>query len=87
MSCPGQPRFKKILVVDDDKIDVYISVKILKEANFSADIVFRHSIKEALDYLQDTYINAGKLPDLVFLYWDMPGECSIDFLKQFRALC
>src|SRR5262245_14334208 len=79
-------RYEKILLVDDDKVDIYISIKEMREANFADDIVFKMSARSALDYIVETINKKDKMPDLIFLDWNLPGESCMDFLKEFRML-
>ena len=74
---------KKILIVDDDDVDTYLSKRILSENDFTRDVVTASSVKEAIDYL--SLHNTG-FPEIIFLDLNMPGQNGLDFLEAYNAL-
>jgi response regulator RpfG family c-di-GMP phosphodiesterase len=81
------PPYEHVLIVDHDNVDVYISLMAMKEANFADNVVSKSSAKDALRYMVDLINDKKKLPDLVFLEWNLPEETSETFLKEFKKLC
>lgn len=75
-------RIKKIMIIDDDDVDTYLSKRILSENDFTREIVTASSVKEAMDYLN---VNKTVLPELIFLDLNMPGQNGLDFLEAFNS--
>ncbi len=87
MNNPIAPeRYKKVLVIDDDEIDIFISRKILQSSFFAHEIVLKNSIADATQYLESLVRNSEELPEIIFLDLNMPGEDSFDFLEQLREV-
>src|SRR5436190_5287511 len=87
MNDPVSPgRYKKVLVIDDDEVDVFITRRLLQSAKFAEEIVLKNSIAGALLYLEDLIRNSYNLPEIIFLDLNMPGEDSFDFLEQLRQI-
>lgn len=68
----------KIMVVDDNMINLEVASGILKK--YEAQVVLVTSGKECLNYLQDESV------DFIFLDYMMPEMDGIDTLKNIRAL-
>jgi CheY-like chemotaxis protein len=74
---------KKIMIVDDDDVDTYLSKRVLSENDFTRDVVTASSVKEAIDYLT---VHKTGYPEIIFLDLNMPGQNGLDFLDAFNAL-
>jgi CheY-like chemotaxis protein len=87
MSTISQPtRYKKVLIIDDDQIDIYISERILRSALFAEDIVSKSNATDALNYLKSIRDTPENLPCLIFLDLGMPAMDGFDFLVEFGKL-
>ena len=75
-------RIKKILIIDDDDVDTYLSKRILSENDYTREIVTASSVKEAMDYLN---VHKSGFPEVIFLDLNMPGQNGLDFLEAFNA--
>lgn len=74
---------RKLLIIDDDDVDTYVSKRIIEEQSFAGTVVTASSVKEAMEYLKKT--PAAESPDYIFLDLNMPGQSGLDFLKEFEA--
>ena len=77
-------RFKKVLILDDDEIDLYVSNRVLKSSLFANEVITATSVKDAMDYLRNHA--SGSFPDFIFLDLNMPGQNGLDFLYEFSEL-
>jgi CheY-like chemotaxis protein len=84
MNDSGRIRYKKLLLIEDDKVDRYISERIIREADFSKTIEVMYNAKEAIQYLKN--LPSGELPEIIFLDIDMAGMTGFDFLDEFQNL-
>lgn len=78
-------RFKKVLILDDDELDLYVTKRILNSAPFAEILITTTTVKDAMDYLRHNTTN-GSLPDFIFLDLNMPGQNGLDFLNEFSEL-
>lgn len=76
-------RFNRIMVIDDNKIDLFISQKIMEAVNFSKEILLKETIVSALDFLSNDCKTKKELPDFIFLDLFMPGQTGHDFLEAY----
>jgi len=79
------PRYNKVLLIDDSATDLFINGTILKAISFSNQIIEEMNPENALNYLRQ----AGKLsdiPDIIFLDLNMPAMDGFQFLAEFTRL-
>ena len=78
----------KILLVEDNKMDIALTLDAFKEARFGNQIHVAHNGQEALDYLlgKNEYSNREKfpLPNLVLLDLKMPGIDGHEVLRRVK---
>ncbi len=72
---------KSVLVVDDDNICNFLTVKALKKANIKGDIDVVLNGLEAINRLKEN----NTFPDLILLDINMPVMDGIDFLRQYKS--
>jgi CheY-like chemotaxis protein len=75
-------KFNKILLVEDDLIDAYLSKMVLQQMDISEEIVLCKDGREALHCIE-TYKDTSS-PDLILLDIQMPGMDGIEFLQELR---
>jgi len=71
---------KKILLVEDDELDVISVQRSIKKLDFECDLFVAHNGKEALKILSEE----STLPDVILLDLNMPKMSGIEFLKTIR---
>ena len=70
---------KKILIIDDDEVSIFVTKKLL-EFNNDYDIITFKSAQKALYFLENNKI------DLIFLDINMPCMDGFQFLEEFQKL-
>jgi CheY-like chemotaxis protein len=74
--------FKKVLIIDDDEVDLYVSKRVIKESAFAEEIVTAGSVNDAMEYLI-SHDSPDGFPDFIFLDLNMPGQTGLDFLNEY----
>jgi CheY-like chemotaxis protein len=80
------PRFKHVLLVDDNEIDNFINERIISSSGFCDQIIVRNSAEGALNYLREISGDENKIPDFIFLDLNMPVKDGFGFLADFDGL-
>src|SRR4051812_15847554 len=78
--------FKKVWIIDDNKIDRWRLKKSLARAELAQEIVEVENGMEALDLLTSYPKKETNLPDLIFLDMDMPVLSGTEFLNVFNQV-
>lgn len=73
------PSMKRIMLVDDDHINNFLTRRILSNLHGGLDIVAYTNPAEALTNIE------GFRPDIIFLDLNMPVMNGWQFLEEFRA--
>jgi two-component system response regulator len=79
---------KVILLVEDDEDHEELALLALKQSNITNEVVVARDGAEALDYLFETGIYAGrsnKLPQLILLDLKLPKIDGIEVVRRLRA--
>lgn len=75
-----------ILLVEDNLLDVRLTVELLREAKIANRMKVISDGAEAVSYLQGAAYGSGEpLPDLVLLDLDLPGTGGRDVLAAMRS--
>ena len=81
----NSPRYKHILLIDDNEIDIIVSKKCIEKENFAEKVSSVFSGLEALKMLKE-YAGKPTQPDLIFLDIMMPMMAGFGFLDEFAKL-
>ena len=68
---------KHCLVVDDSRVIRTVARRIMEE--------LRYSVAEAEDGMEGLRACHDKMPDLIFLDWNLPSMKGLDFIKSVRG--
>lgn len=79
-------KYKKVMVIDDNEIDLYIAEMLMATAGFAEKVVCVSSAKEALAYLKALSAEPDELPQFIFLDINMPEMTGFDFLNEYQHL-
>ncbi|MBL0341050.1 MAG: response regulator [Bacteroidetes bacterium] len=80
------PKFKTVLLVDDNEIDNFINERIILSSKFSENVVVRNSADGALNYLREIVGQEDKIPQFIFLDLNMPVKDGFGFLEDFDKI-
>jgi two-component system nitrate/nitrite response regulator NarL len=75
---------KKVLLIDDSDIDLFIQKRFLEVYGFSTQLEMYNSANEAFRALKNA--DSESAPDAIFLDLNMPGADGFSFLKNFPLL-
>lgn len=84
-----KPKYKIVMLVDDNEIDNMINQKMLESANFAEQYYIYTSGQSALDFLENLVKqeSAGELlPDMILLDINMPLIDGFQFLDRYSEL-
>jgi CheY-like chemotaxis protein len=74
-----------VLLIDDDEINNFISIKLIKKALLNTEIVACLNGKFAIDQLADIQKkDPSKMPDYILLDINMPIMNGWEFLEEFK---
>jgi CheY-like chemotaxis protein len=80
-------RSVSVLLVDDDEINNFISIKLIKKALLNTEIMACLNGKFAIDQLVDIQRNdPAKMPDYILLDINMPIMNGWEFLDEYKRL-
>jgi CheY-like chemotaxis protein len=83
------PKYKTIMLIDDNEIDNLINQKMIEAASITENIYTHTGAKSAIEFLKnmEKIDEAAKvLPDIIFLDIDMPLMDGFQFLDEFEKL-
>ena len=79
-------KYNKIMIIDDNDIDNYITSTLIKKNNFTNDLLEFDSGLKAIEYLEKNKNNDQELPDLILLDIYMPIMDGFEFLHLFEKI-
>lgn len=81
-----KPKYNKIMIIDDNDIDSYITSALIKKNNFTNDLLGFDSGFKAIEYLEKNKDNNEELPDLILLDIYMPLMDGFEFLDLIEKI-
>ena len=86
----AKPKYKTVMLLDDNEVDNFVNKKMLENSNFAGQIYVHTSSKGALEFLNnlDTNGQASKdlIPDIIFVDINMPIMDGFQFLEEFEKV-
>lgn len=73
-------------IIDDDPIFIYGTKRIMKEVDFSQEILVYNNGEEAIDGLTEISKLGEPMPEVIFLDLNMPIMNGWEFLEEFEKL-
>jgi len=86
MTTEIQPKFEKVMIIDDNNIDLYITKRLIIKNNFGKEVLEYNAAADALKYLQDNQYNIPMLPLIIFIDIYMPEMSGFEFLEAYDKL-
>jgi CheY-like chemotaxis protein len=86
MTTEIQPKFEKVMIIDDNNIDLYITKRLIIKNNFGKEVLEYNAASDALKYLQDNQDNIPMLPLIIFIDIYMPAMSGFEFLEAYDKL-
>jgi len=81
-----QNNTRKVLLIDDNEIDLKINSRIISLTQIFESIITCHSGEEALSYIHRHLNQPEALPDFILLDIQMPEMDGFEFLEHFKIL-
>ena len=81
-----QAAFDKVMIIDDNALDLYIAAKLIANNNFSEQILEYNNGSAALEYLAENQENTDLLPQIIFVDIYLPIMDGFEFLENYNLL-
>src|SRR4051812_27495146 len=85
--CIANSHFNRVLVIDDDEVDLYITSRVINSSLFANEVIRKKCVDEAIEYLNSLKnTSADMYPRVIFLDMKMPVKDGFQFLTEFSEL-
>lgn len=75
--------FSTTCIIDDDPIFIYSTKRVMKDVNFSEEVIVYNNGQDAIDGLKEIIAKGEKIPSIIFLDLNMPIMNGWEFLEEF----
>ena len=72
--------FKQVMLIDDDEMMLLICERLMKVSGFTNDIITFSQAQPAKEYLEETLISSGQIPDIIFV------DLMLNYYKKWEFL-
>lgn len=79
-------RLNCVMLIDDDSATNFLHSHVLKNENFSENIIIRENGRDALNYLLHPDNENCETPDAIFLDLNMPLMDGWQFIEEYKNL-
>lgn len=79
-------KFGEVMIIDDNKIDLYINSQAIMRSRFAKKILEYSSAVDALKYLRLHSNDLSHIPDVIFVDIYMPGMSGFEFMEAYDGL-